>query len=241
MYPPAAPPPNAKPVTLHVPVLEYHRIVPPAQAGRSVAGLTMTPQVFDAQMAALAKAGWHTITLSALADDLAANVSPPPRTFVITIDDGWWDGYNYAFNILLKYGFVATFFVIADRIGQPSFLAPDEIQILAAAGNDIGDHTVTHAALTAAQPKALTYEIDAGAATIAAITGRWPETLAYPRGKTDSRVIAAVAACKSLRLAVVEGSGGWETWATRFRVSRIQVGSQRLPADLLAQVQRVGR
>ena len=53
--------------------------------------------------------------------------------------------------------------------------------------------------------------------------------------------MAAVAACQPLRLAVVEGSGGPETWATRFRVSRIQVGSQRLPADLLAQVQRVGR
>jgi len=141
----------------------------------------------------------------------------------------------------LKYGFVATFFVIADRIGQPSFLAANEIQILVAAGNDIGDHTVNHNALTAAQPKALTYEIDSAAATIAAITGRWPETLAYPLGETDSRVMAAVAACKPLRLAVVEGSGGQETWATRFRVSRIQVGSQRLPADLLAQVQRVGR
>jgi peptidoglycan/xylan/chitin deacetylase (PgdA/CDA1 family) len=242
-YPPAAPArsPNANPVTLHVPILEYHRIVPLAQAGRSVPGLTMTPQVFDAQMAVLAKAGWHTITLATLADDLAANVTPPAHTFVVTIDDGWWDSYNYAFNILLKYGFVATFFVIADRIGQPSFLAPNEIQILAAAGNDIGDHTVNHVALTAAQPKALTYEIDSAAATIAAITGRWPETLAYPLGKTDSRVMAAVAACKPLRLAVVEGSGGRETWATRFRVSRIQVGSQRLPADLLAQVQRVGR
>jgi peptidoglycan/xylan/chitin deacetylase (PgdA/CDA1 family) len=236
-----APSPNAKPLTLHVPILEYHRIVPPAEAGRSLPGLTMTPQVFDGQMAALAKAGWRTITLSALADDLAANVSPPSHTFVVTIDDGWWDSYDYAFTILVKYGYVATFFVIADRIGQPLFLTPDEIKILAAAGNDIGDHTVHHDALTAAQPKALTYEIDAGAATIAAITGRWPETLAYPLGKADSRVLAAVAACKSLRLAVVEGSGARETWATRFHISRIQVGPQRLPADLLAEVQRVGR
>ncbi len=84
-------------------------------------------------------------------------------------------------------------------------------------------------------------QIDAGAATIAAITGRWPETLAYPLGKADSRVLAAVAACKSLRPAVVEGGSARETWATRLHISRIQVGPQRLPADLLAEVQRVGR
>jgi peptidoglycan/xylan/chitin deacetylase (PgdA/CDA1 family) len=160
---------------------------------------------------------------------------------VITIDDGWWDSYDYAFNILVKHGFVATFFVISGRIGQPLFLTADEIQVLAAAGNDIGDHTVHHNPLTGAQPKELTYEIDSAAAAIAAITGTWPESLAYPLGKADSRVLAAVAACKSLRIAVVEGAGARETWATRFHISRIEIGPWRLPADLLAEVQRLGR
>ena len=245
VYPSSAPavaqPPGAKQLMLHVPILEYHRIVPAAEAGRSVAALTMPPAVFDAQMAALAKAGWHTITLAALADDLTADVTPPPHTFVITIDDGWWDSYDYAFNILVKHGFVATFFVISGRIGQPLFLTADEIQVLAAAGNDIGDHTVHHNPLTGAQPKELTYEIDSAAAAIAAITGTWPESLAYPLGKADSRVLAAVAACKSLRIAVVEGAGARETWATRFHISRIEIGPWRLPADLLAEVQRLGR
>ncbi|MGD0019297.1 MAG: polysaccharide deacetylase family protein [Candidatus Limnocylindrales bacterium] len=239
--PTLVPSPGAIPVTLHVPILEYHRIVPLADAGKSLPGLTMPPEIFDAQMAALNKAGWHTITLTTLADDLAAGMTPPSHSFVVTIDDGWWDGYVYAYPTLQKYGYVATFFVIADRIGLHDFLGPSQIQALAEAGNEIGDHTVHHGPLTGALPAALAYEIDSGAATIASITGRWPETLAYPRGKTDARVIAAVAACKSLRMAVVEGSGGTETWANRFRVARIQVGSHRPAADLLAEVQRAGR
>jgi peptidoglycan/xylan/chitin deacetylase (PgdA/CDA1 family) len=234
-------PPGAKPLMLHVPILEYHRIVPAAQAGNSVAALTTDPQLFDEQMAALSQAGWHAITLAALADDLTANLTPPSHTFVVTIDDGWSDSYQYASTILGKYGYVATYFVIAARIGQPQFMTPEEIRILASLGNDIGDHTADHISLTAVQPKTLTYEVDAGAATIAAITGRWPETFAYPRGKADSRVLAAVAACASLKLAVVEGAGARETWDGRFHISRIEVGSWRLPAVLLGQVERAGR
>jgi len=40
-------------------------------------------------------------------------VRPPDKTFVITIDDGWDDGYTYALPILQSHGFVATYFVIA--------------------------------------------------------------------------------------------------------------------------------
>lgn len=235
------PPATATPLMLHVPILEYHRVVPLAQAGDSLPGLTMPPEIFDAQMAALHKAGWNTITLAALAHDLAAGTRPPARTFVVTVDDGWWDSYDYVYSTLQKYGYVATFFVIAGRIGRPNFMGPSQIRALLAAGNEIGDHTVTHAVLTAAVPKTLTWEIDAGAATIAEVSGRWPETLAYPHGKADPAVMAAVTACKSLRMAVMEGGGGRETWSDRFRVARIQVGSERAAADLLAQVQREGR
>lgn len=239
-FPPLAKP-TATPLTLHVPILEYHRIVPLDEAGRSLAGLTMSPQVFESQMDALDRAGWHTITLGTLADDLAAGVAPPPQRFVVTIDDGWFDSFTYAYPILARHGYVATFFVIAGRIGQPFFMGTNEIRELAAAGNEIGDHTVDHGALTAAQPNDLTYEIDAGAATIAALTSHWPKTLAYPRGRVDAVVMAAVAACKSMRMAVAEGNGGPETWADRFRVARIEVSPFRDPASLLAQVERVGR
>jgi peptidoglycan/xylan/chitin deacetylase (PgdA/CDA1 family) len=201
----------------------------------------MPPEIFTAQMDALSKAGWQTITLATLADDLAAGVTPPSHSFVVTIDDGWWDSYDYAYPILLRHDYVATFFVIADRIGQPSFMPADQIKALAAAGNEIGDHTWHHDRLTALQPKQLTSEIDTGAATIAAITGSWPVTLAYPDGKTNTRVMAAVAACKSLQLAAVEGRGGTETWANRYRISRIEVAPFRTASSLLAEVQRVGR
>jgi peptidoglycan/xylan/chitin deacetylase (PgdA/CDA1 family) len=198
--------------------------------------LVMTPETFDAQMRTLSDAGWHTITLGKLAGDLATEVTPPAHTFVVTIDDGWWDGYTYAYPILARYGFVATFFVIGGRIGQPSFLSPAQILSLVQAGNEIGDHTWHHATLTGLQPKPLASEIDSGAAMIAAVTGSWPVTLAYPRGKTDTQVIAAVAACKPLQMAVVEGGGRPQTWANRYDISRLEVWPNVSGYDLLVRV-----
>jgi len=190
---------------LQVPILMYHRIVPLAQAGNSIRGLVVPPEVFSAQLDALRGAGWHTITMAQLAADLQAHVKPSPKMFVITIDDGWDDGYTYALPILARHGFVATYFVIAGRIDMPEFLSSAHLKALIAAGDEIGDHTMDHVDLARQTEGKLKYEIDAAAARIAQVTGRWPESLAYPSGGVDTAAAAAVAACGEMRTAVIEG------------------------------------
>ncbi len=237
---------------LHVPVLMYHRIVPMAEAGNSIPGLVVPPATFAAQLDAMARAGWQTITMATLANDLQARVKPPARTFVITIDDGWNDGYTYALPILQSHGYVATYFVVAGRIDKPDFLSSAQLAALVAAGDEIGDHTMDHVSLSRQGSANLTYQIDAAAARIAQVTGRWPESLAYPSGGVDSQAAAAVAACQELRIAVIEeetvavqSSPGQaprsvsaivadETWANRFVVPRIRVSPSTVPANLVA-------
>ena len=236
---------------LQVPILMYHRIVPNAEAGDSLRGLVVPPATFAAQLDALWSAGWHTITLATLANDVQAHVKPEPRTFVITIDDGWDDGYKYALPILGKHGFVATYFVIAGRIDHPGFLSSIQLQALVASGDEIGDHTMDHIGLAKLASSKLAYEIDAGAARIAQATGRWPESFAYPSGVFDARAVAAVGACQSLRIAVIEEFAqppkpapsatppaappvALETWVNRFVVPRIRVSPTTTAAKLLA-------
>ena len=243
--------------TLHVPVLMYHRIVPFAEAGDSITGLVVPPATFDVQLTALETSGWHTITMATLANDLAAQVQPSAKTVVITIDDGWYDGYTYALPILAKHGFVATYYVIAGRIDQPDFLSSYQLRALVSAGDEIGDHTMDHVNLNAQDATDLKYEIDAAAARIAQVTGVWPESLAYPSGHEDAKVVAAVGACQELRMAVLEGAlpvttpapapkigatqgppkttnlQGYETWSFRFLVPRVRVTPGTTPAVLL--------
>jgi peptidoglycan/xylan/chitin deacetylase (PgdA/CDA1 family) len=190
---------------LQVPILMYHRIVPTAEAGNSIPGLVVPPQTFSAQLDAVQAGGWHTITMAGLAGYMQAHIKPPSKTFVITIDDGWDDGYKYALPILVKHGFVATYFVIASRIDIPNFLSSADLLALVAAGNEIGDHTMNHVGLARQSAQNLKYEIETAAARIAQVTGVWPASLAYPSGSEDAAAVAAVAACGELRTAVIEG------------------------------------
>jgi peptidoglycan/xylan/chitin deacetylase (PgdA/CDA1 family) len=243
--------PKAGFFTLYVPVLMYHRIVPFAESGKSIVGLVVPPQTFDAQLTALAGAGWHTITMATLADDLQAHVRPPAKTLVITLDDGWYDGFTYALPILQKHDFVATYYVIAGQIDKPPFLSSPQLQALVAAGNEIGDHTMDHFDLAGGSAATRRYQVDAAAARIAQVTGRWPESLAYPFGGENAQALASVAACQELRIAVTEGPmvttkpgasqtprptampAAYETWANRFIVPRIRVTPGTRPAVLL--------
>jgi peptidoglycan/xylan/chitin deacetylase (PgdA/CDA1 family) len=224
------------PISLNVPIIEYHRIVPKALAGNSYSGLVVSPQTFSDQLDTLVKAGWHSITLAKLGDYLRANVRPAPKTFVITIDDGWDDGYTYALPILQKHSFVATYFVVAGRIDHPHNLSSVQLRSLVAAGDEIGDHTFNHVSVAAASPERRTYEVDVAASRIAQVTGRWPTSFAYPFGHAISQTMEVVAACKPMTMAVTETSGAAETWASRFALPRIRITHLMSGAQVISKI-----
>jgi peptidoglycan/xylan/chitin deacetylase (PgdA/CDA1 family) len=222
----------------HVPILMYHRIVPLSEAGQEPNGLLIPPEIFTAQLQALSDAGWRTITLGELAQDMQDGTPPPPRTFVITIDDGWWDGYTYAFPIMRKFGFVATYFVISSRIGQKDSLFPSDLQDLVAAGDEIGNHTENHTSLQTVNLARAKTEVDDASNRIAEVTGVRPVSLSYPMGGINQVALLAVSECPDLKIAVTEGWGVTESWLNRFNSPRVRVSPttrpDRLVADLTA-------
>ena len=223
----------AAPFTLCVPILEYHRIVPTSEAGGSLPGLVIAPANFSAQLDALKAAGWHTITLGTLGDDLIAHRAPSARTFVITIDDGWDDGYNYALPILQKHGYVATFFVISSRIGIPDFLSASQLRSLRAAGNEIGNHTISHLALVYQTAVSMRNQVNDASDQIAAATGVRPKSFAYPYGSVNGSVMAVVAGCPGMEIAVTEYKTIGETDVGRFDAPRLEIGPYVSPQSLL--------
>lgn len=231
--------PDASPAfALHVPIFEYHRVKPYAAETGYSRDLIVPPEIFTAQMDVMAKAGWHTITMGQLGDDLRQGIAPATKSFVVSFDDGYEDGYTYALPILQQYGFVATYFVIGGRIGHPEQLTVGEMRILVAAGNEIGNHTMSHEDLRVSTPVQLKIEIYGCSAAIARAVGVWPQSFSYPVGLTNQAVSDAVATSPGIETAVIQGGSQPETWANRLTLPRIRVGPGSNPQDLVDRASR---
>jgi peptidoglycan/xylan/chitin deacetylase (PgdA/CDA1 family) len=216
----------------------YHRIVPDAEARQVLNGLLVTPEVFSAELLALHDDGWTTITLGQLAQDMQDGSKPPAKTFVLTFDDGWWDGFAYAAPIMAQYGFVGTFFVISSR-GAPDFLSPAQMVSLEAAGNEIGDHSVSHYALAGHTYSVDYNQICAAADAIAANLGHRPSSLAYPIGPYDGTTMAAAAACPGIKIAVSTVEGAAQSWQTRYATPRVRISRSSRAPGVLAYLKRL--
>ncbi len=122
-----------------VPVLTYHDVSD--RSGK----YAVTPEQFAAQMAALARGGYHAITLSQFDRwQTGAKIDLPSRPVLITFDDSIKSAWVHADKILARYGLRATMFVITGRVGthQPYYLTWQELQRMAGNGRwDIGSHT----------------------------------------------------------------------------------------------------
>ena len=206
-----------------VPVLMYHRVVPRSEAGNSLPDLVVPPEDFSAQMKAFYFRGWHSITLAQLADYMEIDASIPDKTFVITFDDGWYDGYTYAFPILKRYGFVATYFVVSGRIDTNYSLSTEELRALQAAGNEIGNHTENHISLSTVPVGRAAQEVERASEQIMAAVGQRPVSLAYPMGGVNSSVVLVVSQVPGIKIAVTTVPGVVETWSRRYVVPRVKV------------------
>jgi peptidoglycan/xylan/chitin deacetylase (PgdA/CDA1 family) len=216
---------------IHVPVLMYHHVMPKVllKKNERYLDLFVDAATFDAQMAALKAAGWHTITTRRLAAAVMSGTGVPLHSLVITFDDGRPDQFTYAFPILERYGFTATFFVVPGRIGTSQHMTACQLQQVAAAGNELADHTWNHSDLTTLTLEQARSTIRAAADAIESLVRVRPVTMAYPYGRYDSTVEAAADA-EGMDLAFTTQHGAFESGATRLAEPRLRVnGLERLP------------
>ncbi|MDX6751728.1 polysaccharide deacetylase family protein [Geminicoccaceae bacterium 1502E] len=131
---------------------------------------TIEPEPFEAQLAHLARNGYRTVDSEALLRHLTGAEALPPRSVMLTIDDGRKSVWTFGFPLLRRYGFKATVFLIpgyareaeetgptlADawegrvparslRVEDPQLMSWAEIRAMDAAGvADFQSHTLYH-------------------------------------------------------------------------------------------------
>ncbi len=179
---------------LNLPILVYHIVRPRYPSDdRAVRAIALTPGTFDAQMKYLRTAGYHVVPFRDLEAYFRTGAPLPSKPIILSFDDGWSDQFAYAFPILVKYHYPATFFVFTNVIGRRGFLSWDELCQLLAAGMTIGDHTRSHPYLTDITNRAALWdEIEGSKKTLEKHLGVTINEFAYPFGAYNPAIRALV-------------------------------------------------
>jgi peptidoglycan/xylan/chitin deacetylase (PgdA/CDA1 family) len=210
--------------TTYVPVLMYHYIrVNPDPRDRTGFALSVTPAMFHAQMDYLARNHFRVLGLQDVVWAMRTQHPMPPRSVVLTFDDGYADFYTAAAPELRGYGFTATTYVVTGFVGTPRYLTWPQLTELDRQGITIGAHTVHHAALGRLPLAQASWEMAQSKATLEAVLGHPVQHLAYPYGSFTGPV-ARRAQDLGFESATSTLTGawhpGWELWSLhRMRVS----------------------
>jgi peptidoglycan/xylan/chitin deacetylase (PgdA/CDA1 family) len=80
----------------------------------------VTPAVFEDQCRVLSESGWSGVSLAEAEAFLLRGESLPPKSFLMTFDDGYLDNYVHAWPILREYWQQAVIFAVSDRLDRAS-------------------------------------------------------------------------------------------------------------------------
>jgi peptidoglycan/xylan/chitin deacetylase (PgdA/CDA1 family) len=206
-----------------VPILMYHRVGPTPRAARAITRmLTVSRADFAEQMRWLRSAGFHAITQGQLFGARVLGLPLPRRPVLITFDDGYRDVLWNAAPLLHRLGMPATMYVVTGRVDgpDPSFLTWPELRRLERLGFEIGSHTVHHRDLTVEPLGDAVGELVDSKRALEQRLGRAVPWFAYPAGRFDRSVVAAVAHAGYL-LAVTTRPGTMQT--NRLELHRYEV------------------
>jgi len=100
-------------------ILNYHSISSGIK-GKRLQHVAVSPEVFSSQMEFLARHRFNIVDLDTLLDWIRNRQPVPPRTLILTFDDGYEDNFTKAFPILNRHSFRAVFSIITNYIDKDS-------------------------------------------------------------------------------------------------------------------------
>ena len=172
------------PTVVQIPIILYHHIaVSPINSNYYV-----PPEHFEEQIKLLHDWGYATITTQMLVQAIQEGVALPPRPILITFDDGDQSVYNSAFPTMQKYGFTGATYIVYYYMNTQGYMTSDQIKELAAAGWEVGSHSLTHIDLTI-NPERQRNEVVESRKNLESELGVPVLTFAYPFGALDGPTV----------------------------------------------------
>jgi peptidoglycan/xylan/chitin deacetylase (PgdA/CDA1 family) len=220
------------------PVLMYHSISPSSDPDPNL--LRVHPDRLDEQLRALKRLGLRGVSLAELV--LAHDRGTASRMVGLTFDDGYTDFLDHAMPVLARYDMTATVYVVAGRLAGENdwdrgprlrLLDADQIRAVAAAGHEVGSHTMGHVALKGLDRDSVDTELRQSRDVLEDILGGPVRGFCYPYGSFDQAAADAVQAAGYDHACVTKDYSVRD----RFTLPRFYVGQQdrglRLAAKLV--------
>lgn len=153
--------------------------------------LRVHPLIFEQQMDHLYRKGYQSIGLEEFLKEYTTKAEYPKKRFILTFDDGYKDFFTSARNILKRYGYTATVFLVTDKIdgnNKRQFLSWEEIIQLQKEGFSFGAHTCSHPSLISLSLEEARYEIEESKKIIEEKLNSPVKYFSYPYGDFNSDI-----------------------------------------------------
>ncbi|RFU23047.1 polysaccharide deacetylase family protein [Geodermatophilus marinus] len=175
----------------------YHSVSPSAQPDPH--RVRVSPDRLDRHLRLLRRLGLRGVSLAEL---LAARERGAAAGLVaLTFDDGYADFVEHALPVLARHQVTATLYVVAGLLGgrndwddgpRLDLLDAAGVRAVAAAGHEVGSHTLTHADLRGADPVTLAHEVGESRRVLQDVLQAEVPGFCYPWGRFDGAAAKAV-------------------------------------------------
>ncbi|HEX6696350.1 MAG TPA: polysaccharide deacetylase family protein [Solirubrobacteraceae bacterium] len=225
----------------HAPVaiLMYH-VIAPAPPAAAYSDLWVGTGRFTRQLHALARAGYHATTLDSVWRAWHGHGSLPRHPIVISFDDGYQSQSTTARRKLDELGWPGVLNLEVKNVGLKGGLARNEVRAMLRDGWEIDAHTLTHPDLTTLAPAVLRREVAGSRRWLHRAFGVPVDFFAYPAGRYDPSVEAAVRAA-GYRGATTTQPGQATRATDPYALPRIRVTPEMTPRQLVAAIHGLAR
>src|SRR3990172_5629790 len=179
---------------VNIPVLMYHYVrdaVPPSE--ELSYHLSVRIEELDKQFSYLAQNGYQTLSLNDLYESLVNRTPLPPKSVVITFDDGYRDFYFNAFPIIKKYNLRVVSFYVVNYTTYPNYMDWPMLREIHSSGLvDVESHTLSHFLLTTLSKEEARKEIFESKRILEESLNKKINYFAYPYGDYNEDVVNLV-------------------------------------------------
>jgi peptidoglycan/xylan/chitin deacetylase (PgdA/CDA1 family)/GT2 family glycosyltransferase len=180
-------------------ILMYHAI---GHRGEPASRYVLPASNFKRQLAWLRLRGYHVLSLEDFVRARVEHRLLPPKSVVLTFDDGYADNVELGLPMLEQHGFAATVFLVSAAGDRAGWRSAKDVQgrPLLASGDarslegrlDFGAHSRTHPRLASLELDELEQEVSGSRSELEQALGIPVTVFAYPYGDKNEAVEQAV-------------------------------------------------